>query len=116
MSHKKAFAKDAVIYGLGKGIKKFIGIFLLPFYTRALSPEEYGILNTITTVMFMISAFLNMGLDTARGFYYFRAPAEEKGQVLYNLFLVRILTIIPSVIPALFSGQISLLLFKTSTG
>jgi O-antigen/teichoic acid export membrane protein len=63
----KDFSKDTLVYGLGAGVKKFIGLFLLPFYTKALSPSDYGVLDTLGTLIFFITAVFNFGLDTATG-------------------------------------------------
>ena len=88
MSFIKNFSKDAIAYGLGKGIKKFLGFLLLPFYTRALTPADYGILDTLGTFVFFIAVFLNMGLDSASGFYYFQPKEEkEKGKILFTVFV-----------------------------
>ncbi len=113
MAFSKDFAQDTVIYGLGRGLKKFIGIFLLPFYTRALSIDEYGVLETLSTMTMLGAAFLSVGLDSAVGFYFFKARKEEQGRVTYTLFILRLLTFIPSLIPVLLSKQISLILFGT---
>jgi O-antigen/teichoic acid export membrane protein len=114
LSQKKEFIKDTFVYGLGSGIKKFIGLFLLPFYTRALSPADYGILDTLSTSVFFISAFLNMGLDTASGFYFFKGKDDkEKGEIIFTLFVLRLVTAVPALILSFFSGNISLALFGT---
>lgn len=114
MGYKKDFLFDSVIYGLGNGIKKFIGFFLLPFYTRALTPEDYGLLGTLTTFTMLLSAFLNFGLDSATGYYYFKAKGEEeKGKVLFAHLLLRLVGIIPPMILSFFSSSISLAFFKT---
>lgn len=114
MSQKKEFIKDTIVYGLGSGIKKFIGLFLLPFYTRALSPSDYGILDTLSTSVFFISAFLNMGLDTASGFYFFKGKDDkEKGEIIFTVFVLRLVSAIPALILSFFSGQISKALFGT---
>ena len=114
MSFIKKFSKDTIAYGLGKGIKKFLGFLLLPFYTRALTPADYGILDTLGTFVFFIAVFLNMGLDSASGFYYFQPKEEkEKGKILFTVFVLRLATIIPAVILSFFSSDISRLLFKS---
>lgn len=112
MSFIKNFSKDTVAYGLGRGIKKFLGFLLLPFYTRALTPADYGILDTLGTFVFLIAVFLNMGLDSASGFYYFQPKEEkEKGKILFTVFVLRLVTIIPALILAFFSTNISQILF-----
>lgn len=114
MSFIKKFSKDAIAYGLGTGIKKFLGFLLLPFYTRALTPADYGILDTLGTFVFFILVFFNMGLDSASGFYYFQPNDEkEKGKILFTVFVIRLATIIPAVIISFFASDISLFLFKT---
>jgi O-antigen/teichoic acid export membrane protein len=114
LSQKKEYIKDTIVYGLGSGIKKFIGLFLLPFYTRALSPSDYGILDTLSTSVFFISAFLNMGLDTASGFYFFKGKDDkEKGEIIFTVFVLRLVSAIPALILSFFSGQISKALFGT---
>jgi len=112
LSFIKNFSKDTIAYGLGRGIKKFLGFLLLPFYTRALTPADYGILDTLGTFVFFIAVFLNMGLDSASGFYYFQPKGEkEKGKILFTVFVLRLVTIIPALILAFFSSNISQILF-----
>ncbi len=113
MGFSKDFAKDTIIYGLGRGLKKFIGIFLLPFYTRALSIDEYGVLETLSTLTMLGAAFLSVGLDSAVGFYFFKAGEKEQGKIAYTLFVIRLLTFIPSLIPVFLSQQLSIVLFGT---
>jgi len=114
LASKKDFIKDSLVYGLGNGIKKFIGFFLLPIYTRALTPEDYGLLGTLGTFTMLLSAFLNFGLDSASGYYYFLTKdSKEKGEILFTHFILRILGIIPPIILSFFSSQLSLLFFKS---
>jgi O-antigen/teichoic acid export membrane protein len=90
-------------------------ILLLPFYTRALSPSEYGILDTLVTFAFFTSVILSLGLAGATSRYYFVADTEkEKGQVLYTSLVIRIFSyLIPLFFLIYFSNNISELLFKT---
>ncbi len=114
MGNKKEFLKDSLFYGLGNGIKKFIGFFLLPFYTRALTPEDYGLLSTLSTFTMLLSAFLNIGLDSASGYYFFQAKEQkEKGRVLFTHFILRLIGIIPPLLLSFFSARLSLLFFNT---
>jgi len=110
----RSFSKDTIVYGLGSSLKKFIGFFLLPFYTRALTPSDFGILETLGTATFFMTALFNLGLDQGCGRYFFMAKTpEEKGQILYNLLVFRVIFVFPSVFLMFFSRQISVALFKT---
>jgi O-antigen/teichoic acid export membrane protein len=113
MGSKKAFIKDSLVYGLGNGLKKFIGLLLLPFYTRALSVGEFGMLETLGTAAALIGGVLSAGLESANGFYFFKADEHEKGNVLSTAFFLRLLSF-PVLIPVIFFREsLSRLLFDT---
>lgn len=115
MASVRAFLGDAVIYGVGKAIKKFIGVFLLPFYARALSPEEYGIIDVLSNAVFFLTVFCTIGLDSASARFFFIAESEkEKGQVLFTSISIRLMLagiVVLMLIP--FAGLISYNLFET---
>ena len=107
MTIQKAFIKDTFVYGLGRGLKKLIGFFLLPFYTRALSVGEFGMLETLGTFSALLMGFFMLGLDSATGYYYFKASGKEKADVLSTNFYLRLLTTL-LILPLFFlSGMIS---------
>ncbi|NVO03691.1 MAG: polysaccharide biosynthesis C-terminal domain-containing protein [Bacteroidetes bacterium] len=111
----KKLSKDTLVYGLGNGFIKLIGVFLLPFYTKVLTPEDYGVLSTISVTVMMIVTTLNAGLDGATMFYFYTIKTdEEKGKLLFTKFVLRLLVVVPALIFSYFSGKISLLLFGTS--
>ena len=58
MSTFKNLFKDTAIYGIGKSFQKFIGLFLLPLYASSLTPEDFGILDTIGVSSFFIIAII----------------------------------------------------------
>ena len=115
MGNKKDFLKDVFLYGFGNGVRKFIGIFLLPFYTRALTPEDYGILSSLSTFTLLFCAVIDIGLDSATSYYYLtRKNEKEKGQILFTLLILRLLTFVPALLLSLFSTQISTALFGST--
>lgn len=111
MGERKAFIKDTLVYGLGNGLKKFIGLFLLPFYTRALSVGEFGVLETLGTTAALLSGFFSMGLDSACGFYYFKAADNRKKDVLSTALFLRIFSFLLIVPLFFFRDTFSQLLF-----
>ena len=54
MSILKNLFKDTALYGIGKSFQKFIGIFLLPLYATVLTPEDFGVLDTIGVSTFFL--------------------------------------------------------------
>ena len=116
MSNLKLLAGDTAIYGFGTVLKKMIGFLLLPFYTRALNPAEYGILETVTTFAFFLTVILGLGMTGATGRYFFIAKGEqEKGSVLYTSVIIRVFsTLIPILLLVFFADFISRTLFDTN--
>jgi len=115
MSTLKLLSKDTAVYGIGTVLKKIIGLFLLPFYTRALSPSEFGILSTLSTIILLATALLSLGLSGATSRYYFIAESiKEKGKVLYTSLVIRLFSyLVPLSILVFFTENISQLLFNT---
>lgn len=108
----KGFFKDTFIYGLGKALKKFVGLFLLPFYTHALSPSDFGVLESLGVFIFFVTAILDLGLNTGSARYYYQAPtAHQKGRVLYTAQMFRVASFLPAIVLAVFSSSISTFLF-----
>jgi O-antigen/teichoic acid export membrane protein len=58
---------ETVIYGIAGTISRFIGIFLIPLYTRAFSPADYGQIAILTAFVTLLSTFIVLGLDSASG-------------------------------------------------
>jgi len=116
MTSLKELSKDTIIYGVGTVIKKIIGFVLLPFYTRALIPAQYGVLDTLSTLTFFISAIFSLGLAGATSRYFFIAENdEEKKKLLYTSAILRLVSYsIPLFILIIFSNQVSTLLFGTN--
>lgn len=66
----KKFFYNIVIYGLSPSINKFVGVFLLPIYTKVFSPEEYGVIDLINIIVIFISISINLQIYSAVGRYY----------------------------------------------
>ena len=67
----KSLLSAAAVYGLGTVMSKFIGFFLLPIFTRALTPAEYGLFETFNVILLLFTAIGTLGMDTAMMRFYF---------------------------------------------
>jgi O-antigen/teichoic acid export membrane protein len=115
MASIKDLSKDTLIYGVGTVIQKIIGLFLLPFFTRALLPAQYGVLDTLATLTFFLSTVFGLGLGGATTRYFFIAEGEdEKKKLLYTSATIRLISYsIPVFFLVIFSSEISEMLFDT---
>lgn len=110
----KTLIKSFLVYGLASSIGKFIGLFLVPIYTRVFAPEEYGIIDLIQTVTEIIAIFGMLLLESALQRYYYEVK-DQKERIKYLstiLCTICFLSLLCVVFITLFSNQISLLLFS----
>lgn len=61
----KIVLRDSLVYGLASILSKGLVIFLLPLYTRVLSPEEYGAYDLIITLGVLVN--LTVPLEISQG-------------------------------------------------
>lgn len=110
------FGKDGIIYGLGAIAQKLIAFFLLPLYTTALTPTEYGVLGLITlTIQIGVMIYtLNISSGLFRSFYDYDTPQEQKVVVSTAFFITGISGLIFLVVGLIFADQLSYWLFETS--
>jgi O-antigen/teichoic acid export membrane protein len=80
IKHLRQLAFESLIYGLSGIISRFLGIFLVPIYTRLFTPEDYGIMSLVTTTMAVINIFVVLALDNSAARWYFDTEdlAERK--------------------------------------
>lgn len=110
----KKLVKDFLIYGLSSSIGKFVGFFLVPIYTRAFTPEDFGILDIISTVTFFFALVGMMQIESAvaRYYYTFNNSEEKKKFISTAVTSIMILSGIIVIFSTLFSPILSKLLFK----
>ncbi|MBP6417721.1 MAG: oligosaccharide flippase family protein [Chitinophagaceae bacterium] len=74
MSKVKQLFNETFVYGLSSIFVRAINFLLLPFYTRILSPDDYGVLNIINTTFSIVWLLAVMALDSAAFVYFHDKP------------------------------------------
>ncbi|MFX0142190.1 MAG: lipopolysaccharide biosynthesis protein, partial [Candidatus Hodarchaeota archaeon] len=71
LSELKKLLRHSSVYSIGNLLSKAIGFFLIPLYTRYLTPADYGVLELLELTSSIISLFLGLRIGTAviRFFY-----------------------------------------------
>lgn len=95
----KAVLRDSLVYGLASLLSKGLAIFLLPLYTRVLSPSDYGAYDLLITLGAL--ANLVVALEISQGLARHWADAAEPAVrrrlastslwfsvLMYSLFLI----------------------------
>lgn len=70
----KSLSKDTLIYGTNTIIGRFLGFFLVPFYTNKFVPEEFGIISIIYAYIAILNVFFSIGLES--GYMKFASTLE----------------------------------------
>lgn len=112
----KDLAKSILIYGVASSIGKSIGLFLVPIYTRIFSPDQYGVIDLISTVVALVSIFGMAQLESAISRYYFAVKEDDKRRLYVStaFWTIIVLSIFWTVFILLLAEHVSVLLFKTT--
>lgn len=113
----KRFIKDSSIYSISGAVSKGIAIFLIPFYTRVLSPKEYGIIDIITVLATVLNIVIGLEVYQAISRYYFDCKTDHSKQeyVSTTLFFLTFTFGISFLIMFLFAAPLSKLLLQDSS-
>lgn len=111
----KQLAGESAIYGISGTIQKFIGIFLLPVYTRVFAPGDYGVIALINTLVTLFTIFVVLGLDnsSARWFYDTEDIEHRKCTISSWFWCQLAVSSFAALVLFIFARRISLLLLRS---
>jgi O-antigen/teichoic acid export membrane protein len=91
MADKARFLKHTVIFGIGGTLAQIAPLILFPLYTNYLTPADYGTLDVISQITYIITTVLMVqGITLAVFVFYKQAETEEERRsvaVTLSLFL-----------------------------
>src|SRR3972149_3452988 len=103
---------ETIVYGFTGVASTLASAFLVPFYTRVLTPADYGVSALIGTLFSILVVVANLGMSSAIFQAYFRAKQRERRDVVGTSFISQ--TIFPlslSLVVFSLAGFISQILF-----
>lgn len=111
----KKIGKHTLIYSLANILARMIGFFMIPVYTRYLTPSDYGIIELLDLTNYVIGMVVGVGISQAiQRFYYEYNDRSHRDQVVSTAFIVAILIqLFVFTLLFFFRDPISLLVFKT---
>ena len=83
----RRFLKDSAIYGLSSLLTRGIGLLLLPLYTRALSPTDYGRVDLLLVVRSLVAVTLSLEIGQALVRFLVEARDDERRRELASTAL-----------------------------
>lgn len=112
ISNLKAFFKGSVILIISNIFLKAINFFLLPLYTKNLTPQMLGVSDTITSFTGLLFPLLVMGLDSAySAFYYDKDDGKRSFKVFNTISFLLLFTGGIPIIASFFSEKLSYIFF-----
>ena len=112
----KGLIKHSFIYGIGNILNKAIAFFLIPIYTHYLTTAEYGILELVELVGYIIGMFLGLGISQSLiRFYYECHDSKEKDEIVSSsLMAITAISVVVLSSLTILSDKLSLIIFKNS--
>lgn len=84
--------KDTIIYGVPSAFRGLIALLLLPFFTKVLTPEEYGAFTMLTLYNVFLFILFSLGLSNSIGPLYFsKDKSNNEALVISNSVLIAFL-------------------------
>jgi O-antigen/teichoic acid export membrane protein len=77
----RQLVKDTGIYGITGFISRGVSIFLVPFYTRVLTPSDYGIIDMMAVVAAIVSLTVPLEMTQAVARFYADGSASDEYKV-----------------------------------
>lgn len=105
--------RDSMLYASGAVVGKALGLAMLPVLTRALTPEEFGRFDVLSTLGSALIAMLLLGADVAAIRLYFDRPTpRDRADLLTSWYgLAAVITLPVAIILVAARTTISLQLF-----
>lgn len=82
-------AKDSIVYGFANVSSVFVGLFLMPLYTRVFSISEYGVIELITVATAVLALVAGMQVESGVARYYYEYEEKERGKLLFTGLLLK---------------------------
>jgi O-antigen/teichoic acid export membrane protein len=108
-------SQHSIIYGFGVVVSQVVGFFLIPLYTRYLTPSDYGALEIFTATTSVLSVVFVLGLTTAlfRSYYLHEDEAKKKAAVSTAFLFLTATSAVLTLLLIGLSGSFSTLLFHS---
>jgi O-antigen/teichoic acid export membrane protein len=106
-------SRHSIVYGLSAVASQLVAFFLIPLYTRYLTPSDYGSLEIFQTTLSILSIVFVMGLTASLFMSYFTSDDDERRRtVVGTVFIFLTATsLLFLLILMVFAGSVSTLFF-----
>ena len=105
----KDLIKSVFIYGFASVMAKFIGVFLMPIYTRVFSPAEYGAVAMCMLFVAIANMFGNLNIHSgvARDYYEAKNIEERRRLISTGFWHIAVFSFVVMIISYVFASEIA---------
>lgn len=83
--------KDTALYGLTTAVTKLMGLITLPILTKLLTPEQYGLIDSLSVLLAVVIGVCTLGQDSAIArFFYDTEDAQERRQIVSQGLVIQL--------------------------
>ena len=83
----RSVLRGSSIFAVGQVLTRATGFFLIPIYTRFLTPEDYGIIGILGVVVVLTTSVLSLGASQSQMRYYHEYEEDRRkvGELLFSI-------------------------------
>ena len=81
-------AKHSVIYVVGQALSRAVGFFMIPVYTRYISPTNYGAMELIQIFTATAAFVVSMGMAESMSRFYYAEKDEAKRNTIISTLVI----------------------------
>ena len=111
---KKILFRGTIAVSIANASAQFVGLLLLPLFTKYLSPEDFGIISMVSLIVTVLALIYNPGIMSATMRLYHSTESENERKLLigstHRFFLF--VPIIPIILCLIFGENLFSFLFK----
>jgi O-antigen/teichoic acid export membrane protein len=111
----RRLAASSLIYGVGGVLQRFMALLLLPFFTRVLSTQDYGVLALLGLLSIALTGLFNLGTGNSVGILYYQEEDRNKRPTIIwsNALLLLCNSLFWIAVLFLFADWVSELVFES---
>jgi O-antigen/teichoic acid export membrane protein len=97
---------SAAVYSVGFVVQRAIGVIMLPLYTRAIAPSQYGALGILLSLYIVVGIFFSAGLEASiiRNYFQLAERPERRQEYLDSVW--RFLVVYPLIASGLLAAAV----------
>jgi O-antigen/teichoic acid export membrane protein len=113
----REFFESSAIYIIPNFLTRFSGFLLLIFYTRFLTPSEYGVIELILVLFSLLNLLLPLEVTQGVARFFSNSNKEEKSEIIStSILFTAFVFLLPIIFVLLFAETISHSLFEGQLG